>query len=169
MSKKSTSKKTNPYFVDKFASISPTFKIQFLKFWIVGAAFLLTVNGLPAAFDFLDRMVVFYFVLVLGYEYIVNKIIWWMNTDQNKTLRFLPHQIAPIKGRSILLTAVYLLVIVLLSYFFLESWVSFGMPTIGDLISESTTDPFSFSLVFLLFDYIWMKIRATIRYANLKE
>ena len=167
MSKKSNKhkedKKPNPYLVDKFAGIPAHLKIGFLKFWLYGAAFYLTVNALSHRFDLLDRLVVMYLLLVLGIEYISNPIISWMHTDQLDANWYLPHEVPRKSILSLLATAVYAAAIVFLTIVFLDFWVSLRLPTIGDLISESTADPFSFAIIFLLFDYLWINFRQRIK------
>lgn len=158
MSKKKNNRQ-NPYFVDKFASIPARTKIGFLKFWLSGASFYVTVNGLPERFDLLDRLVIMTLILILGVEYISNPIIAWMHHDQNDTKKYLPHQITRRSVFSLLATTVYVIVMVVLTVMFLDIWVAWKLPTIGDIISQSTADPFSFALVFLMFDAAWMFIR----------
>jgi hypothetical protein len=162
--KKTNNNRTNnPYFVDKLASIPPHVKIGFLKFWLAGASFFLTFNGLPYAFDFLDRAVMLFLVLILGIEYISNMIIIWMHTDQIDTKKYLPHEVDRKSFLSFIATAGYLAIMILAIHFTLELWVSIGLPTIGDIMSEQTADPFSFALLFLLYDYIWYTTRGFIK------
>ncbi|MBE0700443.1 MAG: hypothetical protein IH571_02040 [Acholeplasmataceae bacterium] len=169
MSKKSTDTKQTPYLVDKLSSIPASVKIGFLKFWLVGAVFFAVVNGLPVRFDVLDRLVIYYLLLVLGVEYISNTIILWMDTDQIPTKMHLPHEVNRRSFLSIPATAGYVLIMMLATYFFLEFWVSLSLPTIGDIISQSTSDPFSFALVFLIFDYLWIQARNLIKHWSKKE
>ncbi len=149
----------NPYFIDKFASISPRFKIGFLKFWLAGMTCFLAFMGLPSRFDYLDRIVMYCLLMILGVEYLSNSIIWWMNNDKSNTLKYLPHTFKRRSALSILMTTVYVIIMVVFTHYFLHFWVLLGIPTIGDLISESTVDPFSFAFVYLLFDFIWVKSR----------
>ncbi|MCF7933049.1 MAG: hypothetical protein K9K93_07760 [Acholeplasmataceae bacterium] len=155
MSKKKNNPQ-NPYFVDKFAQIPARTKITFLKFWLSGASFYVTVNGLPERFDLLDRIVLMTLILILGVEYISNPIILWMHQDQSDTKRYLPHLIKRKSIFSLLATALYVIIMVVMTMMFLDLWVSWRLPTIGDIISQSTADPFSFALIFLMFDALWL-------------
>lgn len=93
--------------------------------------------------------------MVLGNEYIVNPIIYWMKTAKSDTSKYLPHTIKRKTFLSFLMTAIYVVAGVVFTHFAVELWVTAGLPTIGDIISEATVDPFSFALVFLLFDFLW--------------
>lgn len=163
MSKKSMNddnqKRQNPYLIDKLAKIPGWLKIGFLKFWAVGMAFYLTFFGLPARFDYLDRLVVFGLILVLAYEYMVIPIIHFMDTDERPTAFYLPHQIKRKSILSFLVTAAYIGVIVTLSHFVVVFWVGLGLKTIGELLTESPADPFTFALLFLIFDLVWLFLR----------
>lgn len=165
MSKKKKIKEPtqNPYFVDKLASIPAHVKIGFLKFWLAGASFYLTVNGLPQVFDYLDRLVVLTLVLILGIEYISNTMIYWMHTDSIDTKKYLPHEINRKSAKSIGMTALYVIVMMVLFHMTLTLYVGLGMPTIGDILSESTADPFTFGFIFLGYDYLWMLARRNIK------
>ncbi len=164
MSKKSTDSGPNggynPYLVDKLAKIPAWVKCGFMKFWFAGAAFYFCVFGLPATFDYLDKMVFIVLVMTLGVEYLVIPVIRWMKTDDIDTTKHLPHEVRRRSILSLLATGLYVLVIVFMIDRTLALWSGLGLPTIGDLISESPADPFSFGFLFLLFDFIWMQIRS---------
>ncbi len=159
MSKKKNNRNQNPYHVDKFASIPAWFKIEFLKFWLAGASFYLVVFGLPQQFDYMDRIVMMTLVLALGVEYLVQNVIKWMNTDKQPTDFYLIHHFKRTSVASLFATLLYVIVIVLLSQLILGLWVSLGLSTIGDWISESTADPFSFAIIYIVFDTAWMFLR----------
>jgi len=171
MSKKKNKKDSlqNPYFVDKLASIPAHVKIGFLKFWLAGASFYITVNGLPRVFDYLDRLVVLTLVLILGVEYISNTIIYWMHTDHIDTKKYLPHEINRKSIKSIGMTAVYVIVMMILFHMTLTLYVGLGLPTIGDILSESTADPFTFGFIFLGFDYLWILARRNLNERRRKK
>lgn len=167
MSKKSTNKpnnqQPNPYLIDKLAKIPASVKIGFLKFWLAGASFYMTVLALPQAFDWLDRLVMLTLLLTLGVEYVSNTLIIWMNHDKQPTLRFLPHEINRKSIKSLGATLLYSSIIVILFHFALILWVDvLSMPTIGIIISESMLDPFSFGIFFYIFDRLWLFIREKI-------
>lgn len=121
-------------------------------------SFYLAVMGLPTTFDYLDRMVMWTLLMILGTEYIVNPIIYWMKNDKCDTYVFLPHTLKRKTFLSFLLTLAYVVSGVFFTHYVIELWVSMSLPTIGDIISEATADPFSFALVFLLFDFLWRLI-----------
>ncbi len=170
MSKKSNKdkKEFNPYAIDRFATISPKLKIGFLKFWIVGASFFLSIFGLPQKYDFLDRMVVFWLLLVLMFEYIGFTIINWMHNDEVNTKKYLPHEINRKSILSILATGLYIFIMLILVHYFVDTWVYYGIPTFGTIMSETSIDPITYALVFLLFDFIWLKVRNTIKNARME-
>ncbi len=161
MSKKKNSSKQNPYHVDKFATIPAWFKIEFLKFWLAGATFYLVFFGLPQQFDYLDRLVMSALVLTIGLEYLVQNIIRWMHTDKEPTTFYLIHDIKKQSVFSLLATLLYASIITIIFHLSLTTWLSLGLMTIGTLISESTLDPFSFAIVFLVVDTAWMFARKT--------
>jgi hypothetical protein len=155
-------KRQNPYLIDQLAKIPNWLKIGFLKFWSVGMAFYLTFFGLPARFDYLDRMVVFVLILILAYEYLVIPVIRFMNTLEKPTYFYLPHTIKRKSVLSFLGTAVYIVALIVLIHYTVVIWVGWGFPTIGDLLTESPADPFTFALLFLWYDSFWMGIRKVI-------
>jgi hypothetical protein len=157
MSKKKKIEKLNPYSVDKFATIPAKTKIMFLKFWLSGAVFYFTINGLPVRFDLLDRLFVLYMAWVLGNEYIHNQIILWMNRDDQPTMKYLPHRIEKTSIYSLFATAFYTLIMLVSIQLFLEGWVRIGLPTFGNILWGASADPVSFALVYLLFDALWRK------------
>jgi hypothetical protein len=165
MSKKQSddNRKQNPYFVDKFASVSPKLKIGFLKFWIAGMTFYVAVLGLPERFDFLDRMVMWGLLFVLGTEYITIPIISWMHNDSRNTIKYLPHEVKRKSILSLLASFLYVGVMVALTNLIIALWIKIELPTIGDLISEASIDPFSFALLYLLLDSFWWRIRNLIK------
>lgn len=162
MSKKPTDPtgRPDPYQIDKLAKLPAGLKIGVLQFWMAGASFLLSVLGLPAAFDGLDRLVMLVLVLTVGIEYIQNTVVSWMDRPGQETLSYLTHEISRKSALSLLATFVYSLLVVTAFYGVVSVWVAVGLPTIGDLISESTADPISFGLWYLAVSWIWRKIRA---------
>lgn len=153
----------NPYAIDKLAKIPAYLKVGFLKFWLAGACFLLAFYGLPASFAFLDRVVVFGLLLILGVEFITNTLIRWMNKPESDTFKYLPHEINRKSVLSFLGTGLYVAVILVLIHFTLVLWNLLGLVTVGELLSEASIDPISFGLLFLLFDTIWVAIRKQIK------
>ncbi len=161
MSKKKINPQLDPYAVDKFATISANFKVWFLKFWLAGAAFYLAIMGIPSVnFDTLDRIVIMVLILTLAFEYIGFTVIIWMSKKGQDTLKHLPHHIDRKKMGSLLATGLYVVIITVLVLFTLELWVGIlRFPTIGTLLNDIDADPFTFGLLFILFDYLWMLIR----------
>lgn len=150
----------NPYLIDKLAKIPASVKIGLLKFWLAGAAFYMTVLGLPQSFDWLDRLVILTLLLTLGIEYVSHTLIIWMNHDRQPTLNYLAHEVNRKSIASLGASFVYAAYIVIMFHFALILWVDIlRLPTIGLLISESILDPFSFGLFFYGVDRVWMVIR----------
>jgi hypothetical protein len=161
---KKTEESFNPYAVDKFATISASFKINFLKFWLAGATFYIVVLGIVSTrFDYLDRIVILVLILTLGFEYIVHTLIYWMDKEDSPVKQYLPHHVNRKSIFSLLATAVYVTSITVVILLFLEFWIEvLKFPTIGDILNDATADPFTFGLLFLLFDYIYLKIKQLI-------
>ena len=161
MSKKKINQNLDPYAVDKFATISANFKIWFLKFWIAGAVFYVVVLGIPTIrVDYLDRVVLLILIMTLAYEYIGYTIIIWMDRKDRPTKYHLPHHVTRRKAGSLFATGLYITVITTLVLLFLEVWVGIlGFKTIGDILNNATSDPFTFGLIFILFDYLWILVR----------
>ena len=161
MSKKKNNNQLNPYHVDKFSTISPKFKIWFLKYWLAGAAFYLAILGIPSTnVDYLDRVVMLMIILALGLEYVGYTIILWMDRKELPTKMYLAHEIPRKKALSIFATLLYAIVITILILLTLELWVGIlHLKTIGSIISDSEADPFTFGFLFIFYDYLWMKFR----------
>jgi len=147
----------NPYAIDKLNKIKPGVKIGFLKFWISGAAFFLTFTAFQS--DILDLMVALLLILTLGVEYVTNKVIVWMDHDKNPTLSYLPHHVTRKSMFSLFATLGYVLVMILASYFFIEGFMSIGIPSVGMIMfgfENTGIDPITFGLVFWLMDFLWL-------------
>jgi hypothetical protein len=158
--KKKNNQEFNPYSIDRLHNIKPGIKIGFLKFWISGAVFFLTFTAFYI--DYLDLLIALYLLLVLSVEYIINKVIVWMDNDKFPTLSYLPHHIRRKSILSLLATMGYVLVMVLSSYFFIEFLLSLNIPSIGMILfgmENEGVDPISFGLIYLLMDYIWITIK----------
>jgi hypothetical protein len=90
-------------------------------------------------------------------------VINWMHTADHGTERFLPHQIKRKSILSLLATMIYIIIIATSIHFTLYLWVDvLEFRTIGDIISESTADPFTFGVLYLLYDIIWCRVRMII-------
>jgi hypothetical protein len=153
----------DPYQIDSLSKVPAKLKIGFMQFWLAGAVFMITVLGLPQAFDILDRLVVLVLLFTLAMEYGSNSLILWMkNKDFDSTI-YLPHEISRKSILSLVATFVYSLIIVVSFHFVLEAWVGAGLLSIGDIISESTADPFSFAIWFLVINSIWIRLRKIIK------
>lgn len=149
----------NPYAIDKLSNVKPGIKIGFMKFWLSGAVFFLSFTALPTSYDALDRFVFLFLLLVLGIEYIINRVIVWMNNDHQKTLRYLPFHIRRASILSLFASMGFGLVMLLSSYFFVTFVMSIGIPSIGMIMfgfDFKAVDPISFGLVYLMMDYIWI-------------
>ncbi len=163
-SKKDQPHQFNPYSIDKLSTIKPQVKIGFMKFWVAGAAFFLTFTALQ--YDPLDLLVVMILIMILGTEYVVNKVIIWMNNDRQPTLKYLPHHIKRSSVLSLMMTGVYVIVLVLASYFLIEGLLTLGIPSIGMIFfgfENRANDPITFGLVFMGCDMIWVYVKNLIR------
>lgn len=154
----------DPYSIDGLARIPNWIKIVFVKFWVVGAAFLFVVMGLsPDIFDTLDKLVLLILITTLGIEYISNTLIIFIDKPERRALHHLSHEFKRKSFYSLPITLIYSAIMVLTTHFTLDFLVRLGMPTIGDLISESTADPITFAIIFLIYDTIYIFIRIGIK------
>ncbi len=150
----------NPYSIDKLSNVKPGVKIGFMKFWVAGASYFLTFVAFQS--DVLDLLVALYLILILGMEYIVTKVIIWMNNDKQPTLKYLPHHVNRKSILSLGMTALYVLVVGAGSYFLIEGLLDLGIPSFGMLFfgfEAKGNDPITFGLIFLLVDWIWISIK----------
>lgn len=159
----------NPYGIDKLAKIPASWKIAFLKFWLAGACFLLGFYGLGVNFSFLDRLVIFGLLMILGVEYISNTLIIWMNRPESDTRRFLPHEVNRKSPISFLATTIYVAVMLASIHFFIIFWTWLGFKTMGEVVSEATADPITFAILFLIFDYLWITFRRLIKNRKVRK
>lgn len=153
----------HPYSIDKLSNIKPGVKIGFMKFWVAGAAYFLTFTAFQS--DPLDLMVALYLILILGTEYIVNKVIVWMHNDKYPTLGYLPHHVNRKSILSLLATAFYVLVMLVSSYYFIEFILDLGIPSVGMLFfgfENRGNDPITFGLIYVLMDWFWLMIKNAI-------
>lgn len=81
----------------------------------------------------LDLMVALYLILILGTEYIVNKMIVWMHNDKYPTLNYLPHHVNRKSLLSLLMTGFYVLFMLVSSYYLIEFLLDLGVPSVGML------------------------------------
>lgn len=163
-----SNQRPNPYLIDKLAKVPNWIKIDFLKFWVVGASFYFTINGLSLIMPILDAMLVFFLVLILAIEYISNTIILWMHTEERPTKWYLPHEINRRSVLSLLGTALYCSIIGGLVLWILDVWVGWGFPTFGTIMSGAEGDPITFALLFLGIDFLWITIRKALKKASKK-
>lgn len=150
----------NPYGIDKLSNIKPGVKIGFLKFWVAGAAFFVTFTTFQL--DIFDLLVLLYLLMVLCTEYIINKVIVWMNNDRVPTLKYLPHHVNRKSLWSLLATMGYVLVMILGTYYFIEGILGLGVPSIGMLLfgfDHVGVDPITFGLVYWLIDLLYLVIK----------
>ena len=158
--KKPDKNQFNPYSIDKLNNIKPGVKVGFLKFWVAGAAFFLTFTAF--SYSTIDLLVALFLIMTLGVEYIVNKVIVWMDNDKMPTLFYLPHHVERKSILSLLATSGYLVVMIASSYFAIEGLMSIGIPSIGMLMfgfDNIGIDPITFGLVYWLMDAIWLQVK----------
>ncbi|MDY0209974.1 MAG: hypothetical protein RBQ91_01025 [Acholeplasma sp.] len=153
----------NPYGIDKLSNVKPSVKIGFMKFWLSGAVFFLSFTALSAsAYDVFDRMVFLFLLLGLGIEYIMNKVIIWMNNDNQPTLKYLPFHLKRTSIFSLLASMGYAAIMILSSYFLIEWIMSIGIPSVGMIMfgfDYKAVDPISFGLIYWLMDFIWISTK----------
>lgn len=150
----------NPYGIDKLSNIKPGVKIGFLKFWVAGAAFFVTFTTFQL--DIFDLLVLLYLIMVLSTEYIINKVIFWMNNDRVPTLHYLPHHVSRKSLWSLLATMGYVLVMILGSYYLIEGILGLGVPSVGMLLfgfDYVGVDPITFGLVYWFVDFVYLTIK----------
>lgn len=162
----------NPYFIDKFSTIKPVYKIGFLKFWVAGASYFLAFMTLEVALrtDILDQLFVMFILMGLLTEYVTNKIIYHMNRSDQDTLQYLPFRknVDRSKIVSLLLSFLYAFIMIGQALIIHTIWIEvlnvFGLPSIGGLLlgTQNSLDPISFGLYIWLLDLIWYKGRKVI-------
>lgn len=155
--KQDNNEKIDVYSSDKLSKIKPGVKIGFLKFWIGGAIFFFVFSGLGTGFDTLDRLVISGLILTLAVEFLVNKIIIWMNTPQQYTLKYLPYHFDRSKILSLLFAFIYAATMFVASYYAIE-----GIMALLDhwgWVQTNAIGPIFFGLVYALMDYIWITIK----------
>jgi hypothetical protein len=153
----------NPYAIDKLSNVKPGVKIGFMKFWLAGAVFFLSFTALsPDTYDIFDRFVFLFLLLSVGIEYMINKVIIWMNNDNQKTLKYLPFHIKRTSILSLLASMGYAAFMILSSYYFIEFIMWLGIPTIGMIMfgfEFKAVDPISFGLIYWLIDLGFITIK----------
>ncbi|HBG32173.1 MAG: hypothetical protein A2084_03575 [Tenericutes bacterium GWC2_39_45] len=157
----------NPYSIDKLNNIKPGVKIGFLKFWVSGAAFFLTFTAFRI--DTLDLLVVLYLLMVLAVEYIINKVIVWMDNDRFPTLSYLPHHVNRKSIKSVFATMGYVLFMILGTYYLIEGIMSLGIPSIGMLMfgfDYVGIDPITFGLFYWVVDWIYLTVKNKVIFKN---
>lgn len=156
----------NPYAIDKLAKIKPGIKIGFMKFWFSGAAFFVTFTALSVdTYDILDRFVLLVLILTLAVEFISNKVIIWMNNDKQPTLHYLPFHFKRSSILSLLASLVYVILMVIAIYYFVELIMLIGIPSVGMLMfgfDNQGIDPITFGIVYWFIDYLWITIKELI-------
>lgn len=156
----------NPYAIDKLSNIKPGVKIGFMKFWFSGAAFFITFTALSVdSYDILDRFVLLVLILTLAVEFISNKVIVWMNNDKQPTLRYLPFYIKRNSILSLMASLVYVILMVIAIYYFIELFMMIGIPSVGMLMfgfDNTGIDPITFGIVYWLIDLLWITLKEVI-------
>ena len=156
----------NPYAIDKLSNIKPGVKIGFMKFWFSGAAFFITFTALAVdSYDILDRFVLLVLILTLAVEFISNKVIVWMNNDKQPTLRYLPFYIKRSSILSLIASLIYVILMVIAIYYFIELFMMIGIPSVGMLMfgfDNTGIDPITFGIVYWLIDLLWITLKEVI-------
>lgn len=150
--------KYNLYGNSKWDKIPVSIKIAGLKIWATGALcyFIHIGSGL---FDPLDLLVIDILCLTLMIEYLINRIIFWMENEYQPTRHY-----AFFEKRtpySIFINFLYVFIIMILifiSYIVIGYIIDgLGLNIIGDI--DFGSSPLVFSLLFFSYDYIIIKIK----------
>ena len=155
----------DPYSIDKFSKIKPGVKIGFLKYWVIGASFLLShMTPQLASQDGSTEKLAMVLIATLMMEFIANNIIIWMNNDKTPTYDYLPFGYIKRKSVLSLFSTMLYVIIVVIATFLLNFGINvlskaIGIPTLSGIFTgySDSIEPFSFALYFLLVDFIWFK------------
>ena len=117
------------------------------------------------SYDILDRFVLLVLILTLAVEFISNKVIVWMNNDKQPTLRYLPFYIKRNSILSLIASLVYVILMVIAIYYFIELFMMIGIPSVGMLMfgfDNTGIDPITFGIVYWLIDLLWITLKEVI-------
>jgi len=182
MKKEKVDVSQNAYKQDKLGKIPSWLKILFLKYWVAGAAFYFFGMGgamlwykeakdASSAADVLAAMnaTTFYLWLVLGAglgffnEFITKTIVRFMRTNADDTYRF---NLINLKGsKSLFLNLFYALGVVFLTMV-IEVNILIPHKLVFDPLkmTDEGIEPFSYALLFIILDYIFIGIKNLIIY-----
>jgi hypothetical protein len=169
---------TQPYAIDKFATIKPIWKILFLRFWVAGVSYFLAFQTIELVReDNLDQYVALFILLLLLTEFVTNKLILFMHREDQPTVQYLPFGVINRKSAwSLFSTALYVgvlfTVIIFVHIGIVELFTALGIPTLTFLLTgeQKGLDAISYGLYFLAFEFIWFGIKQLIlHYINKKK
>lgn len=160
----------NPYSIDKLSKMKPGVKIGFLKYWVIGASFLLSHMTPPfASQDGSTEKVAMVLIATLMMEFMANNIIIWMHNDKTPTYDYLPFGFIERKSIKSLFSTMLYVIIIVTATFFLNYGINIlseaiRIPTIAGLFTgySDSVEPFSFALYFLIIDFIWFRTKKLI-------
>jgi|GEM_PF-1145098 len=162
-----------PYSSDKLSKVKPGVKIGFLKFWVAGAVYLLSFSTpFFVSQDGSTEILMFFLLFVLITEYLVNKMIIWMNNDNQPTLRYLPFFYTnPKSVKGLGLTLVYALImtpailltavgmnhlLIMIGWNIPAYWLS-GNPEVSN--SPERLELIQVAFTYVLVDFIYLRIK----------
>jgi hypothetical protein len=108
-------------------------------------------------------------LMVLAVEYIINKVIVWMDNDRFPTLSYLPHHVSRKSIKSVFATMGYVLYMILGTYYLIEGIMSLGIPSIGMLMfgfDYVGIDPITFGLFYWVVDWIYLTVKNKVIFKN---
>ena len=159
----------NPYGIDKLSNIKPGVKIGFLKYWAAAGTYFLIymAQGFQSS-DNSTELLALFLLTTLMFEYVVNKVIVWMNTDKDPTTQYLPFYFVERKRfLSLLFSMIYCLTMtvmcLLFNFILVKTFDTLNIPTLTMLLHPDATwdscDPITFGFLWIFTDMLWMSIR----------
>lgn len=153
---KKQEKPLQPYQYDKLAKIPSFWKILLLKWWASGATFFFTFS--VAGVAELDKLILSWLILAIVIEYLIQKVIYWMSNDKDKTERFLAYRFERKKVINLVCALVYSAAMIFLIYFLVEN--VFQTYTLDRIFFPDAygVGPIMFGTLYVLLDLLWISI-----------
>lgn len=153
-----SSKELDPYAISYFHKIPYGIKAIVLKYWFFGALYFFVGIGLGQFIQGLDFIVVASLILGLIYDFLINKILTLMDTDLKESKRYT--MFISKKMYSVFINIAYSLALMFATYYAIE-----GIGLLIDAIFNSSQniifgqEPFSFALIAIIIDYLFITIK----------
>ncbi len=156
-------KKMDPYAMDRLHKVPFWIKVVLLKFWFFGAINLFMIMGIMAS-DANEGYWQWLAILsgaVCGafYDLVINKLILLMESDKKEGHNF--SMIISKKYYAMLINIIYFIVVFIFVYLFINLIGDFFHKTLKWQYTPGQ-EPFSFSLIVLLIDGIFLLIKFAI-------